>query len=214
MNDFGVGSRNVKGYNTLTYSVHQFDKHLQQTAAALRERITEHYATERKTPPVGLTRMTKADLAAIMAYLDSTVSFQNLQHAAEKASAAMDTFRVKTKAVTVEAWCRCGQLRPLLDNGTFKRHTRFLHESGWSIDPTRVRCMGSGQFPSSVEKMRSETNIRDRIALRPLTYKHIEAAPHARGKKPTGPQSRRARRVGTKNAHRANYGKRFQVKAA
>ena len=120
-----------------------------------------------------------------------------------------------------KARCGCGQFKDQLENGTMQRHTKPAEQTstGWH----RVRCEWSGLFPPAVEEMRLDTNRRDaqnqvatgiRLTEVMHTYKHFQVPDTSGPKTFKDSGSRRGRRVATKNKHRANYGKRFQVRAA
>lgn len=100
------------------------------------------------------------------------------------------------RKIPVYSVCHCGASVEVLENGTFKRHQ-------W-----RGRCHQSGKFPWFVAQMRRETNLRDQQAGRTETYANVQVLDIVKGSR-FG--SRRLRRIGTKNAHRAHYGRRYQI---
>lgn len=220
-----MGTQTIKGYGTISYVD---DIYNMLTTLRVSDLITSinhwHNAQNRPPSPVGLSKFRKAELAAILAHLRSLDRFAELERSQQKSGPVIGspehTKAVKDSAAG-QAACRCGVWVDVLENGTFKRHTRHNimarpQEINAGIAPRRVRCQGSGQFPTPVVHMREDTNQRDSENHRPLTYKSTQITTARQSnlwRAMHNLQSRRARKVGTKNKHRANYGKRFQVSA-
>lgn len=80
-----MGSAKINGYGTVMYHDDIYHEHMERTMSELRTRIEEHYrSTSGNLPPVGLSNMSKADLAAILAHVDSIKRFEAMQAAQQK----------------------------------------------------------------------------------------------------------------------------------
>lgn len=193
--------------------------------------------------PSAIKKMKKADLTAILVQLDDLAQdiaaapplinenqsgeykvhrsqltqkdFRHLTMQDFKAFKAARNGEVRRNLKKVQ--CGCGQFKGQLDNGTMEQHTRHnivatAREIRMGAAPERVHCLWSGKFPPRVKDMRHQMN--NHLHGHPLGYLR-EQTPDTRGPKTFADGgSRRARRVGTKNKHRAKYGKRFQVAPA
>lgn len=207
-----MGTTTIEGLGTFDYADDLYTDAMNCTQTFLAAEMLEREGNiSLNKSPSAIKKMRKSDLAAILAAWD-TEKRNRIEDAVVAAG--------KAKQATIKRHtCGCGQLIEVLENGTFKRHTRHNTrarrvEIEKGVAPQRVRCLSSGQFPISVIHMREDTNNRDRDNKRPLTYASTRIDLDLKAfRLGTRSGSRRARKSITKNRHRANYGKRFQVSA-
>lgn len=203
-----ISTTEVPGYGQVKYAQDIYDELIKLTVAELKERLLNHTG---RVWPAGTSVFRKTHWAAMVARR-------------ETAKAVVVEKSIKdVRRNLKKAQCGCGQYKPQLENGTMQRHTRFNNQGDqWQGKSIRVRCEWSGLFPPAIEEMRLDTNRRDaqnqvasgiRLTEVAYTYRYFQV-PDTRGRKQQPSGSRRNRREGTKNAHRAKYGKRFQGVAA
>lgn len=174
-------------------------------------------------------RLEEQDIAAVYPLIDESQSGNyNVQRSQltkeDVRPLTMQDFKAFKAARNLKkALCCCGQWRDQLENGTMSRHTRHnigatAAEIRLGVEPERIKCLWSGKFPPAIVDMRKYVNRCDAeqhvgvggtLDSATYTYSRVQT-PDTRGPKTFQDSgSRRGRRVGTKNKHRAAFGLRF-----